>query len=398
MPSTHAFTLWSTASVALANGGQFNAVNGANQWQNTTENFYQSILGRSATFAKLSSYLSEALSGGGTLNFRANGATGNQFLSTGGGPTGIYTDSTHSDAVSSGGTIDYISTLSLYSPYWISCDMASSAPYHLLGVGNQANTNGSAIASAVGYTNIVGDCSSTQASASVTNTQEVLQAGTASGMAVNMGVAPTGTATFHFMVGGANGNQAVTTTGVTGPVQDTTHSDAVAFGAQISSNNVCTDATGRFQHVGFSFNSTHSTLPYLASINTRTSAGSVFYVTAGGGINNAQTTITTANVPVAVSFTATNLVQSTDTANVSTGSKVQFFNNSVAGNMVVPYPSGTTGFNSDATHMDSCSAGNPVCTQYTPGTGSYFISMVGFGLDDGSAPTATPNSFAAIQG
>ena len=96
MANTHAFLLWG-AGAALANN-QFNSLNGSSQYQNTTESWYQTVLGKGVTFTKFAVYWHVILAGGGNLNFRKNGANGNQTL-VGGVADGIVQDVTHTDAI-----------------------------------------------------------------------------------------------------------------------------------------------------------------------------------------------------------------------------------------------------------------------------------------------------------
>jgi hypothetical protein len=230
----------------------------------------------------------------------------------------------------------------------------------------------------------------------VTNLQEVQQAGTAANFSANIQVAPGGTVTFTFQNNSVAGNQQIVTTGVTGVVQDTTHTDAIPANSQLNQKIASTAATGAFQHVAFDFNGNKSTLPYVASYNPRQAGGSTAYFAPGGDLQINVSSITQENVPVVVGFTASQLVFSADTAQAVSNQFIQLMNNSVAGNMKVPYPPNTTGFFVDATHTDAISAGNPFCNQYSGG--GFDVSMVGFGLDDLSNLGSVSNSFAAING
>ena len=394
MANTHAFLLWG-AGAALANN-QFNSLNGSSQYQNTTESWYQTVLGKGVTFTKFAVYWHVILAGGGNLNFRKNGANGNQTL-VGGVADGIVQDVTHTDATSAGDLVAALAanTLQLYAPSWLCSPHARATPFTNIGAGPSGNTSGLPFTNGTYYTNLVGDCSNGQASSSVTNLQEVQQAGTAASYAVNVQSAPAGNVTMNYQVNSALGNQSLAFTGVTGVVEDTTHTDAIAANSQLNQKVTSTANSGTFQHVAFDFNGNKSTLPYVASFNPRQGGGPAAYLAPGGAILINVATIALANVPVTVGFTASQLLFSSDTSQNVSNQFIQLYNNSVAGNMKVIYPANTTGFYNDATHTDAISTGNPFCNFYTGG--GFDVSMVGFGLDDLSNSGATPRSFASVQ-
>lgn len=395
MPNTHAFLLWA-GTAALAQPGAFNPVNGSSQWLNATENWYQTPLGKAVTFTNMALYWTVTLAFSGSMTFRVNGANGNQAIPAS-VSAGVYSDTTHSDAAAAGALVNYFSNgLQLYNPYWQQAPHSRSSPYTSIGASPSGHTSGGGFANGSYFTNMVGDCNSGQASSSVTNLQEVQQAGTAASYSMNVQSAPSGTVTTNFQVNSSLGNQQLVFTGITGVVEDTTHTDAIAANSQLNQKISATASSGTFQHAAFDFNGNKSTLPYVASLNPRTGGGPTAYIAPGGAIQINVSSIAQANVPVVVGFTASQLLFSCDSAQMISNEFIQLYNNSSAGNMKVPYPSGTTGFYNDATHTDAITAGNPFCNQYSGG--GFDVSMIGFGLDDLSNTGSHPSSFAAIQG
>lgn len=333
-----------------------------------------------------------------TINFRNNGAGGNQTVSISGGVTGTFTDSTHSDVVSAGnkyclqqvtgsGTVSFranavgmafasggadgfpLATINTSGQNVIRTIRYFCAP----GIASLSTTEGSrqGVILAHGATNFYVRLSSNNNN--VGSSATLRKNGAASNLAVSIGA------------------------GVSGSFQDTTHSDSFADNDLV---DVQYDDTGSSTGLVTFVNAGWWATPSASVQNVSTgqnssvigSSSQYFVPTVGNAV--AVTTESQAQVPVRAASTWGNIALNVSGTFGGSGGTLTSRVNGSNGNQSVSIGSGVTGIFRDSTHTDSLSVGDKICLGVLPlggaGGGQFKNSYSAFVA---SAPASNPGWF-----
>lgn len=239
---------------------------------------------------------------------------------------------------------------------------------------------------------------SADASTEVQAQRKVHTAGSFVGLGANVSANTflTHSATYHLRLSGSTGNLAlVYTTGTTGIMTDTTHTDVVPDGypcclmIQIigdSGRTITTQAVyvAYSANVGTTVAYGFSAGPNGATLNL-TAATSSYYVqisgyapTAGPGYElNTETNIskTLCRAAGILSNIQAYIISNANTSSISMASRV----NGGSGSQLISFAPNTTGFSEDTTHSDTLPSGQPANYAFTTGlnTGSFDIAWGG---------------------
>jgi len=260
-----------------------------------------------------------------TLRIAATNKT--QTFTVGAAATGIVQDSTHSDSVTSNQQVDCAITPSGLS-------LVISA----LGATFSATTNTSTVCSScsvpVGgspttgtsyYTNITGVVEFN--TAEYNSSEAVVKCRfqktfTASGLFTTL-TASSNAATLTSRNAGAGGAQTLTYgTGVTGLVQDTTHTDSISTNTDYDTTySFTTLSAGSWNLVGTYLTSSSGDSNYavMSAAQASFTASSVTYYGLAGGLEKGDTTELSAECPINTAYTFSNIVISVISPNNNTG-------------------------------------------------------------------------------
>jgi hypothetical protein len=250
--STNGFaTYYEPVSGILGSGGGF-----ANQ----TESINSYKMATAGTFSHMGVYVNtNGRAGTTTINFRKNGANGNQTISIGAGVTGLLEDNSHTDTVVVGDTVTYAVVMdggggsNTFSASFIESEYTTTnsiMEYPAQTQGHSFNSNDANImtiqgalgfdAAEAGDYQVLG-----QVPGTFSNMHIYVQTNT-----LNQAI------TIRFRKNHANGNQVITIpAGLAGYFEDTTNSDTVNAGDEIDYRETVPAATGSaaFSYLGSKF-------------------------------------------------------------------------------------------------------------------------------------------------
>lgn len=298
-----------------------------------------------------------------TITFRKNTAAGNQTISIPSSTTGEFSDSTHTDTVVAGDTVDYqvvigatgtsISFLALNTVF-----TATSGT-----VLRFTQTNASAVAdSTASSTLFAGICGPIKALTSTeANTQFKVKAAFTlqnfyTKITANTKVT---TSTVGSRKNGGIGNLIVSVPALTtGVFEDLTHSDSLVSGDLI--NYYLTQGAGATSisvlflsaELASATNQNHCVAADQAGASAATGTG---FFPIGGDVG-ATTSTTAAQSSVSFGYTASNLECFISTNAAASPKVLSFQKNGVDGNQTISIPAGTTGYFEDTVNSDVVSA------------------------------------------
>ncbi len=333
-----------------------------------TESNAQVVWRSAGTFSKLYVYVTAnaTTSGTSTIRLSINGVQGNLVVSipSGAGSIGVFEDTSHTDAITAGAKVTYKCT----------CAAGGAITIGTLSVIFDATTNtvsklgvqGSpsyATASVSRFNPIVGEGTSAVAAEASAQTK-FMTAGTLRNLEAYVTTnARTTQTTIRVRKNGADGNQFINIAGgaANQGFEDTTRTDTIAAGdlldfavvtgtgteslliTHITAEFVTTDGTGYISYGragGFVQSEPATTFPYIG----------------GSAIIGSTGTEANTQVKTRETFTFSQMTISVTANTVNAESTLTFRKNGADGNQVVPIPSTGTGFITDTTHADVCTA------------------------------------------
>lgn len=319
---------------------------------------------------------------GATVVLDHNGSTGYQTVtwanqvST---PT-IMEDTTHTDSISAGDTVDYKRSAlnSSFSMYASSITMNASSPAVEYVLSMSATTT---FATSVYYMPIAGDWPGLQND----NTENSWlwthwsEAGTFSHAQMNVASASSGTITAQVRKNGSNANQVVTVASGTGITVDSTHTDSVILGDYMTWAVSSTNASGYAQVFALLFEGTNSAHTLMGGYGTTSNFGDPNYFPMMGRTTSDNSTETYTQMNATYAFTSSYFrMNSGGWAGRSSTTTCTFRNNTANGNQIL-YTNAN--FVVDVTHTDSVVSGDPYdCVQTATGN----LSQMQMSVDDGS--------------
>ena len=342
-----------------------------------------------------------------TINYRAGGVSGNQAISITGSTTGEFSDATHTDSASSGDQIDYQfvngggGSISLtYCAEQFAPTTTSNTINRLTCTGAITDTS----ATTSYFNTIVGTLSknTTEAPSQFTNGATA----TLQNLYIYISANTASVATVTSRIGGVNGNLSASIgSGVTGAIEDTTHTDSIIAGNLINTvfnSTVTTSLT--LNSISIEYLNTSGITHYLCGNNpgqTNVSSGTTgFFCTAGNTlapITNAQ------KIKSGIGFTASGLQTYIKGNTIAANSTINFQSGGVNGNQSVTIGSSTTGFFQDAVNTDTVGASaeiNYACTAGTSGAHIIAPSLIGvlatYSSSKGIATWAAAFSLSAL--
>lgn len=289
-----------------------------------------------------------------TLRTRVNGSNGAQSVSIGAGVTGEFEDTTNTDTISAGDEVNYQMVVgaggtSISMGVISSVFAATSNTVSILSTGNSGNVNADSVTRYVGLT---GDPNNNATEANVK--YQFSNAGTLANLFVNVSTnTRTTDTTFKSRINGADGAQSVVFgSGVTGILEDTTHSDAIVDG-DIVNNAWVTGSGGNnlaHQNIKYEFTTTNSSfnMGFVSQVGIQIGTGTS-YMSVGfnsnsfGGAGNTEAHVKTeANFIFTASRLWVYVTQLTTSATID-------LRVNAASSVVTVSPSGTGEFE-DTTH------------------------------------------------
>lgn len=325
------------------------------------------------------------------LQFRVGGGNGNQILSLAGSITTltILQDSTHSDSITANSLCNWKHTATgannSATHYWLVTQCNNSTPT-VMYVTNYRNTSNT-FATSSNYNSIQGDGDATQNSTTETESFSSMgEAGTLSGMQMNVSTASSGTISMITRKNQTNGSQTISIASGTGITVDSTHTDSVVTGDNMTYQYSSTNASGEAQVLAVCFNGTHSA--ETTSVGTGPAASGVsgthyMIMASRPELGNATENQSAFQIPYALTTSLMRMLVDGQDSTVVIASR----NNGANGNQQVACIGGTLTvppWTVDVTHTDSVSSGNTFCMTYNGGNFGtcYSYSMT---LDDGSS-------------
>lgn len=371
-------------------GGGFMAPVGGGRWTGATYTIQEVNLKVGATFSNLSVVFVGGLSAG-TAKFGINGSAGNQTVT---GTATRATDTTHTDSPVATNLLAYIFTTGFDSYTTGSIQMNTAGAYTLQGSGNQSSSADYNLGTSLAYITAMGS-GANEPSPDFTIQQFMEPAGTLSQLGVNVTTATTGTGTITANINGSSGNNTVTiSSGFTGLVVDTTHTDSVGANSKLCHSAICTNASGALRTWTFSYVAASGAgMDATCSVAGIQSGATPIFLNFGGQLGNSIVQ-TSAQSYVPYGLTASKMRITQGSSN-SASAVITFQNGGVNGNQTVTWSISGSGSVFDSTHTDTVAATNLIGAEISSGT--VVISSMGVSLDDGSL-NAVSNSFASIMG
>lgn len=290
---------------------------------------------------------------------RINSGNGNQTLTA--TSTGEFGDSTHSDSVSAGNTLDYSVANTGGSGSFVSAVIgnlfASSGAANYVNKCYSAGATIPVTTAGTSYFNWLQSINrliTTEANAQF----KVKGTFTLQNMAVIVSANTATIATVDSRIGGANGNLTVSIgSGATGTFEDTTHTDSVVSGNLVNTAINATVATSlTITLISVTMLSTALQAHYATAQsqgNLFNANTSTFPVITGKMQANAVGGETGASCQTQTTFTASNL-EGYVTANGTTANSTAVLRTGLAnGNQSLTWGSGATGYQEDTTHSDN---------------------------------------------
>jgi hypothetical protein len=370
----------------------------------TVEANAQLTMRSAGTLANLYVYSSaNTITAASTVRTRLNAANGGQSVSIGSSATGVFEDTTHTDAIAAADKINY---------QVVPGASGTQLTIQTIGVTFSATTNTvkkfTASDEAVTFTTAsvtrfiplsgrlqIGSTESTdQYTARV--------AGTLTNLQVHISANARGTATtFGSRLNTATGALTVSV-GIagTGFFEDTTHTDTIASGDLV--NYFLTTGTGTasmtIDNVAAEFTSTSGNFFFLGAQGGNSNYGTTANaMSALGGTIATTTTENNAKVTSRVAFTAGNLSTHLANNSITASSTVTFRQNGSNTALTVSIPSSTSGFFEDTVDTVSIATTDTINHNIvTGGTGST-LAVNSIGLTSVTVSTTIPNKIYSYQ-
>lgn len=350
-----------------------------------------------------------AQSGSTTITSRRNSAAGNQTISVAAAATGIFQDTTHSDSVSAGNTIDYnisapnnatfaVATLgSLFSGTSVTAGFTAAS--------DQNSSSGSTVnagnASVTRYIPGIGAGDNSQpfyTIAEATAQAVAVSAGTLSRLGTYVSSnTSTNSITWVFRKNTANGNQTISIAAGAGYTEDTTHTDTITGGDLI--DTASTSGAGTVNASScftvYTFTSSSAALD-LRQGNTRiagqgwSSSVPTFAPIAGDNVVNFST-----EGPAQTQFpfgaTFSNLIATVSNASGTGAQPMTFRINGANGNQTISIDPAVLGTVQDVTHTDATALNDLVNVRLPAIGSSSTVCFKMFGLSVGGTVNVTVN-------
>jgi hypothetical protein len=330
--------------------------------------------------------ISNSIAATSNLNFRKNGANGNQSVPITASTSGFYVDSTNTDTVTAGdlvnvstvpgtsGTMGIILIASVF-------DTGGSSTVTRMVYGCTTGLTAGQTSGATYFIPLMGTITFNSTPPSTEATSQVLQrvSGTFRNLSVNItSNSRAVTDTVVFRKNGADGNQTFPiTASTTGVFEDTVNTDTVTAGDLVcySLRNAASSAGRTLEYFSSEFvTTTNPGTGQLSCGPTSSTAVSspanVARFLALGGISTLSSTELNTQVIVYDAFTFHDLSINV-TANPLTGiGSFLLRQNSTNSTITVPIPATTTGWQTDSTHTVTTAANDVMNLQLTAGTGT----------------------------
>lgn len=334
-----------------------------------------------------------------SATLRKNAANGNETFSIADAASGVFEDATNSDAVSAGDNFNstWARTGAASNAYWIrSLFEASSGHACLYWAGGLTSS-----ISANSTTQYIAPAGSASSNATESKRKaKVRTAGTLTNGHVYVSAnGRTTDTTFKSRVNGADGTISIVFgSGVTGLIEDTTHTDTLAAGDDINWRWTTSTGGGTLSPVflGLAISASSTQNDLFSQVNAaRAASGTMGHwpITSGG----ASATTTEANAKVQHGFdgTASRLRVYLAANTYSADATMTFRKNGANGNQTVTLTAGATGWFEDATNSDSFAATDDCNIGITGGTsGSIDIQTFALTEAPSASVTSTPGTGA----
>jgi hypothetical protein len=350
------------------------------------------------TFSGLGINVDGSGASGQTLTSRKNTAAGNQSVGFG-GVSGIFSDTTHSDAVVQADLFNCGESVSTtgdkYSAFFGVFNKTSGVGAFHLCSQPFAGLNLGATTS-YGIAGQGGSFSGAEAQLQAL----VRVAGTISRLAVYAvaGSDLSDTVTIRVRKNAANGNGVVSfATSASGLFTDTTHTDSVVSGDLVNTQAVVTNAgsgsANTLYFIGWSFAAASGSVVDIFGLSENISPPNfAAYMSVGGSADNFVSGFNSEGAQqVLAGFTSnyTNLRFHLQTSATST-TTVQFRKNAANGSQIATAGSGTTGWFEDTTNTDSCIATDKINLTISNSTGDGVLGA--WAITGGEPSAAAPVS------
>lgn len=385
--------------------------------RNSTENTVQSTMRSAGTFSGMTINMNaNTINATSTMRFRKNAANGNQTITIGSSATGQFQDTTNTDSVVAGDTVDYAittgGTTGTQSPQVISSTFDSSTPTTLtsnrLMVIDAGGVTGYTTASTTFFKALTGWFETTTTVTEASSQVKVQYAGTYRYLAARLTAnSRTTTTTIRIRKNGANGSSSVAFgSTATGLLEDTTNSDTVVAGDLICYGITNGTGTLAITHCNISCEFRTTTDPGTGQLLTAhpnhaaSARATTFYQQIGGSLNlvsaqtEAQNQITASEV-----WTFKGLQMNIVTNGITAGTtSLTLRKNGADTTLTCASGVGTTGWFQDTTHTETVTAGDllnyKVITATGSGTQTVTIRALGMYTDMPGATVIdmTPNS------
>lgn len=336
--------------------------------------------------------VSNAASASSTVVSFPNGGTGNLTVTIGAGATGTFTDTTHTDTLTSGQTLCYqVNTGTggavVYGCTAILFDTGITGPCVSCCACGSPNSLDFGAASTTAYMSLAGIHSSN-------TTESVAQASmpaavTAKYFSIYISANARSTSTtYGTRVGAAPGNLTVTVgASATGLIEDTSHSDVLSAGSLYNFEKTTGTGTGTISasnHCGIFFESaTGSTVWTWSGQNGATlAAGSTQYFHAFSTENGYASTEAEVQIPASQKLRGRMLTLQISANATSATSTVGSRVNTAAGRQSLSIGSAATGLFQDTTNIDPLQVDDLTAFVFTVGTGGTITPRTGMFVFD----------------
>jgi hypothetical protein len=330
------------------------------------------------------------------VTFRVNAANGNQVVTVTTGATGIWEDTTHTDAITAGQQVN----VQVGATTGASTTITVGSIGYLFAATTNTVTRlctSPAMSALVAATTYFSPLAGFQALNTTENRKcRQQKAGTLLNLACNVSTASASTT--HSLVsrkGAVTQTQTVTcTAATTGWFEDTTHTDTVAV-ADDWDISLVTGATSLnlvIQQLAVDFSTTTGIGQEIMAANS----GQTFNVSANtfmaieGGIPGLSTTEANLQRTCRAAFTFSNLTCLIQTNTVSAQTNLNFRNNAAAVNQTVPVTASTIGVFTDSTHTDVVVATDKVDLNFIAGGTGTSVAITIASVWSTLATTAIP--------
>lgn len=331
----------------------------------------------------------------GTYHSRIGAANGNLAVTPTGNTTGWFSDTTHSDSISATNLVDWsriggVITLSLFC-----FNTQASSPFAVWMERVQVN-----LPTSQGFSWPFAGLTAYTVAGSDAYTQTVVRcAGTWKSLSLNINT-NSGTDTIKSRVGGADGNQVISTSS-TGIVQDTTHSDSITSG-NLLNISVQTSASSNVFYLSSEFAGTTSAQDVGAVSSgagvtgVSFTASTTYYACPYGGLSTSTTEVNNKlNCPYALTLSRPRIYVHSNSSSTMT---VTARKNGSDGNAVVSVSSGATGEMEDTTHSDSFASADDLNFSLVVGAGgNVALRSLRTLLDDGSNTGSSTETGTAVM-